>query len=238
MFSRADIPAALGREARAIAAYSAENGPLAFALSCGRDSAVMLDVMASLLPDISAHSFFTWSYYPEVLPYKARYLAAVERRYGIRVETHLDPTRAKGKQADFVKGFMESHGCRLCLFGHHMDESLQRRGLLKSLADGIDPKNGWAYPLRSFTKPKVRAWAKNRRLPLSPEYGMGLAHDFHEHRGNAAHFLRHYIGEADYQAAIRQDPNIEVDYVRALRDPKVKALAASDPLFQRRAADG
>lgn len=224
-----NIPA----EARAIASYSAEHGRLAFALSCGRDSAVMLDAMAMVLPSIGDHAFFTWTYYPEMLPYKARYIGALEKRYGVKIEVHLDPSRNGGKQADFVRNFRESHGCCLCLFGHHMDESIQRRGILKSLTDGIDKKTLWAYPLRSLNKPKIRAWAKVRKVPLSPEYKMGLAHDFHEHRGAAAHFLRHFIGEADYQCAVRQDPNIEIDYLRTVNKPGFLEAMGNDPALKR-----
>lgn len=214
------LKAKIYAEARAIAAFG---GRLAFAVSGGRDSAVMVDLMSRLLPDMSAHRFFFWSYYPEVLPYKARYLSALERRYGIRIETRLDPQRCKGKQADFVRDFLDENGCALCLFGYKMDDSLQRRGMLKRLSDGIDRERRWAYPLRSFTKRTVRGYATTRNVPLALEYRLGLKHDLHEHRGPAAHFLRRYVGEEDYQCAVRQEPAIEIDFVRTANDPEFLA---------------
>lgn len=216
-----DLSSGLGAkcfsEAKAIAAFG---GRLAFAVSCGRDSAVMVDLMSRILPDISQHRFFFWSYYPKVLPYKARYLAVLEKRYGISIDVHLDPQRYKGKQANFVREYLEKNGCSLALFGYHMDDSLQRRGMLKALSDGIDYARKWAYPLRSFTKRTVRGYVNSRHVPLSLEYQLGLKHDFHEHRGPAAHFLRHYVGEEDYRLAVEQEPAVEIDYVRTVNDPE------------------
>lgn len=218
------LSAKMFAEARAVAAFG---GRLAFAVSGGRDSAVMVDLMSRLLPDMSAHRFFFWTYYPRVLPYKARYLSVLERRYGIRIETRMDPQRCGGKQADFVRDFLEANGCSLCLFGYHMDDSLQRRGMLKRFADGIDRVRRWAYPLRSMTKRTVRGYAASRDVPLALEYRLGLKHDLHEHRGPAAHFLRRYVGEEDYRAAVEQDPAVEIDYVRTVNDPAFLARLAS-----------
>ena len=39
-----------------------------------------------------------------------------------------------------------------------------------------------------------------------------------EHRGVNSFYLRHFIGEADYQAAIRQVPEVEIDYTRVIND--------------------
>ena len=206
----------LMHEAKAIAAFG---GRLAFAVSTGRDSAVMLHVMSRLV-DIKKQAFFFWSHYPEVLPYHRRYIETVERKYGISIETHTWPEMYGGDQHKFTLDFMERNGCSLCLFGYRMDESLQRRGMLNRFADGIDRDRRWAYPLRSFTKPKVKAYAKAYRVPLNIEYCMGLDRDMGNHRGIRAYYLRHFIGEEDYQCAIRQDRNVEVDYVRITSDPE------------------
>lgn len=203
------------REAQSIAAFG---GRLAFAVSTGRDSAVMLHLM-SRFTNLKKHAFFHWSTYPELLPYHRRYIETVEKKYGISIETRLWPEKYKEKQHDFTLEFMERNGCALCLFGYRMDESLQRRGMLKELEDGIDRARLWAYPLRSFTKPKIRAYSKAYRLPLNIEYNIGLDHDMNNHRGINSFYLRHFIGEEDYQAAIRQSPAVEVDYVRITSDP-------------------
>lgn len=203
-------------EAKSIAAFG---GRLAFAVSTGRDSAVMLHLM-SRFTDLKRHAFFHWSHYPEMLPYQRRYIETVERKYGIRIEIRLWP-RTDGKEMKaFTDLFMEKNGCSLCLFAYRMDESLQRRGMLKKFTDGIDYERRWAYPLRSFTKPKVREYAKAYRVPLNIEYAMGMSQDMGNHRGIHAFYLRHFVSEEDYQCAIRQDPSIEIDYVRITSDPE------------------
>lgn len=203
-------------EAKAIASFG---GRLAFAVSTGRDSAVMLHVMSKFV-DLKKQAFFHWSVYGEIIPYQKRYMELIERKYGITIEMRLTPKLVKQDQQGFVTDFLENNGCSLCLFGYRMDESLQRRGMLKAFTDGIDAKRRWAYPLRSWTKPKVRAYAKANRVPLNIEYALGLERDMGDHRGIRAFFLRHYIGEEDYQCAIRQDPAVEIDYVRITNDPE------------------
>ena len=137
---------------------------------------------------------------------------------------HLSPILTKTKQMPFVVDFMDKHQCSLALFGYRMDESLQRRGMLKKFTDGIDYVRKWAYPMRSFTRKTIRGYVNSNKIPLSPEYNAGFNHDFPEHRGMASMILRHFISEEDYQAAVAQDPNIERDYVRAINDPENRKL--------------
>ena len=201
-------------EARAIANYG---GRLAFAVSLGRDSSVMLHLMKRFT-DLKNHFFFYWSQYPEVLPYQEKYLKLLEHTHGININVFIWPELLKVKQADAVREILEKRGCSLCCFGYRMDESLQRRGMLNKLTDGIDHARKWAYPLRSFTKRTVRGYAEANRVPLNIEYRIGLTHDMLSHRGVNAMILRHFVSESDYQAAIRQDRNVEIDYERLIND--------------------
>lgn len=212
----ASLDAKYFHEAKSIASFG---GRLCFAVSLGRDCACMLDIM-SHLTDMKKHAYFTWSFYPKLLPYQARYVAMLEKRYGINIEIHLNPQLTKTKQMDFVVDFMDKHQCSLALFGYRMDESLQRRGMLKKFTDGIDYQRKWAYPMRSFTRKTIRGYVKSNRIPLNPEYNFGVEHDYQEHRGDRAFMLRHFISEEDYQAAISMDPNVEIDYVRAASKPE------------------
>lgn len=189
----------------------------------GRDSAVMLSLM-SKLTDLGRHKFFFWSRFPEMLPYQRRYMSMLERRYGITIDIRLWPEMCGKKQGEAVKEYMEQNGCSLCCFGYRMEESLQRRGMLKALENGIDEKRHWAYPLRSFTKPKIRAYVRANRIPLAPEYNFGLKRDLNDFRSMNAVYLRDVIGEEDYQAAIRQDPAIEIDYMRCTRNDAEKIV--------------
>lgn len=179
----------------------------------------MLHVM-SRLTDLKRHKFFFWSHYPEVLPYQKRYLDIVELKYGISIDFRLWPDLTRTSQKNFTDAYLDGNGCGFCLFGFRMDESLQRRGMLKKFDDGMDKERRWAYPLRSWTKPKVRAYAKAFRVPLNIEYCMGMDHDMGNHRGMRAYYLRHFIGEEDYQCAVRQDRNVEIDYIRITNDPE------------------
>jgi hypothetical protein len=153
-----------------------------------------------------------------LLPYQERYIKILELTYGVKINVLIWPELLKEKQADAVRKILDKHGCALCCFGYRMDESLQRRGMLNALENGIDYKRRWAYPLRSFTKRTVRGYADANRIPLNIEYRIGLTHDMLSHRGVNAIILRHFVSEKDYQAAIRQDRNVEVDYERLIND--------------------
>lgn len=216
----ANLNARIFNEAKAIAALGCR---FAFAMSLGRDSAVMLHVM-SQLTDISTHRFFTWTHLPKLLPYQVRYLEQVEDRYGISVDVHVKPDDIGSTQAAFASEYMAENACDFALFGYRMDESLQRRGMLNKFADGIDHVRRWAYPLRSFTKRTVRAYAKSEHVPLSVEYSFGMDHEMFTFRGPNSFRLRHYISEEDYRAAVAMDPDIEIDYVRTCMSPEVQEL--------------
>ncbi len=212
-------------EAKCIAAFG---GRFAFGVSLGRDFAVLIHIM-SHLTDLSKHAFFHWSKYPKLLPYQARYLDSLEKRYGFKSEIQIWPECKGMKQPDCISEFMERNGCSLCIQGMRMDESLQRRGMLKGFTDGIDYQRKYGYPLRRWTAKTIRGYVTANRIPLSIEYSLGYKHDFQDHRGARAYVLRHQISEEDYQAAIAQDPNVEIDYVRAANNPE---LIYGKDLFQ------
>lgn len=204
-------------EAKCIANFG---GRLAFGVSLGRDFAVVLHVM-NKLTNLKEHAFFYWSKYPKMLPYQERYLNLIEKMYGFKAEVQIWPECKGLKQPAVISEFMERNGCSLCVQGFRMDESLQRRGMLKSLTDGIDYQRKYGYPLRRWTAKTIRGYVTANKIPLSIEYSLGYKHDFQDHRGARAYVLRHQISEEDYQAAIAQDPNVEIDYVRAANDERI-----------------
>ena len=146
-------------EAKCIADFG---GRFAFGVSLGRDFAVVLHVM-SQLTDMKRHAFFHWTKYPRLLPYQARYLALLEKMYGFKAEIQIWPECKKAKQQDVIREFMERNGCSLYIQGFRMDESLQRRGMLKKLTDGIDYVRHYGYPLRSWTSKTVRGYCTANR---------------------------------------------------------------------------
>lgn len=185
---------------------------LAFAFSLGRDSAVMLHMMASLI-DFKNHSFFHWTPYKIVLPYHLRYIKIIEKKYKIKINIYQRPESLKVSQTEFREAYLAENKCDLMVMGCRMDESLQRRGMLKHIESGVDSKTHIAYPLRSMTQKKIKAYVSTNRLILQPEYSFGIR-DMADFRGGRSWVLRHCISEEDYQCAIKQDVNVEIDYVR------------------------
>lgn len=189
---------------------------LLFGVSLGRDTAAMLHLMSTRVK-FKDHAFVHWTPYLEMLPYQARLLNAIQVRYGIKVDVRPDPRSwlMKGIRsiADERDACIDKYGADFMCVGYRMDESLQRRGMLKRHTTGMDPKVREAYPLRSWTRPIMSKYIESNRIQLAPEYSYGLR-DCRNHRGMRAVWLREIIGEADFRAAVEQDPQVEIDYVR------------------------
>lgn len=201
---------------------------VSFALSCGKDSAVMLDIASRFL-DLSRHNFFYFTFYPVVLPYKARYLQRLERKYGIRIDIHEQPVKSGLKQSEAFARIREACGAELTGIGYKIYDSLQRRAILKGHEDGINEKCRFFCPMRDWTNRQIKAYAKAHALQLAPEYSFGATREMDEFSGMRAVVLRHLISEEDYQCAKAQDPRIEVDYERFKDDPECKALTERLP---------
>lgn len=209
---------------RCFKAFRDDPRKVSFALSCGKDSAVMLDIASKFL-DLKQHKFFYMTSYAEVLPYKRKYLANIERKYNISIQIHCDPINSGFKQAPAFRKFMEQDGTELIGIGYKIYDSLQRRAILKgSEENGLALNFPFFAPLRDWKNKQVLAYAKSHKLALSPEYSFGAKREFDEFCGMRAVVLRHMISEEDYQCAIRQDPRVEVDYERFKDDPECIAL--------------
>jgi len=107
---------------------------LLFGISLGRDSSCMLELMHKRVK-LQEHHFVHYSPYLTMLPYQAKQLSMLERRYGISVDVRPDPrsTLVIGLRsvAEDRDAMLEEHKCGLMVLGYRMDESLQRRGMLK-----------------------------------------------------------------------------------------------------------
>ena len=189
-------------------------GRLLFMVSLGRDTACFLDLF-SKRTTLARHAFVHYTAYETMLPYQARHLAYLEKRYKISVDVRPDPRSIAFGLAGVAEErdmLLEKYGCMYQVLGYRMDESLQRRGMLKRFSDGMDDKTRECYPLRSWTSRITDAYVRTNHVLLAPEYSYGFR-DSRNHRGQKALLLR-AISEEDYLAAIAQDPQIEVDYVR------------------------
>lgn len=213
---------------RCFEAFREDPRKVSFAISCGKDSAVMLDIASKYL-DLKKHAFFYMTFYSEVLPFKRKYIASIERKYGITVNIHENPARFGMKQSDLFRKVMEQDGSQLIGIGYKIYDSLQRRAILKgSEENGLALNFPFFAPLRDWKNSQVMAYAKSRKLNLSPEYSFGCHGELDEFCGMRSVILRHMISEEDYQCAIRQDPRVEVDYERFKDDPECVHLTKRD----------
>lgn len=196
---------------------------LLFGVSLGRDTACMLHLFATQAKRVnpnfkmSDHAFLHWSPYLEMLPYQARHLQFIRDQYKIDIDVRPDPTGwlMKGitkiaQERDHVIDLFKADF--MCV-GYRMDESLQRRGMLKRHENGMDPKVREAYPLRTWTSRIIDSYVRTNKIRLAPEYAYGLR-DCRDHRGIRSVWLRDVIGETDFKSACAQDPQIEIDYIR------------------------
>lgn len=204
--------------------FAKSQRPVSFAISCGKDSAVMLDLVARFL-DVGMHRFFFFSAYPQVLPFRARYLQALERRYGISIDVRFQPSALGLRQAPAFERIRKENGTELVGLGYKIYDSLQRRAILKDSPDGIVEKPHFFCPLRDWTNRQVMAYAKGRKLVLAPDYSLGCRNEIDDFCGPRAVVLRHLVSEEDFQCAARQDKRILIDYERFKDHPECRALA-------------
>ena len=204
--------------------FAKSQKPVSFAISCGKDSAVMLDLVARFL-GVAMHRFFYFSSYPQVLPFRARYLQALERKYRISVEIRYQPRSMGLRQAPAFERIRQEHGTDYVGLGYKIYDSLQRRAILKDSPDGIVERARLFCPLRDWTNRQAMAYAKGRKLVLAPDYSMGCQCELDDFCGPRAVVLRHLISEEDFQCAARQDKRIQIDYERFKDHPEYRELA-------------
>lgn len=209
---------------------------VSFGISCGKDSAVMLELVREFL-GTEKHSFFFLSHFETVLPFKKRYLNALERRYGIKVDVFTAPEKLGLRQAPALKRIRDGHGAELTGMGYKIYDSLQRRAILKGHDDGIVPNSAFFCPLRDWTNRQCLAYARSHRLVLSPEYSLGCQREMADFFGPRSVVLRHLISEEDFQCAASQDKRILIDYERFKDDPELRYITERVPRAHSALAD-
>lgn len=191
---------------------------LLFGVSLGRDCACMLHLFFNKYKiDPKEHSFVHYIVYDEMLPYQQKQLEALEKLYGFTCMIRPDPysylkkVRSVADERDML---LSLTGAEYWVTAIRMDESLQRRGMMKRYADGINNDMKEAYPLRSWTRRIRDNYVKVNNIHLAPEYAFGLHDCRGTHRGMLAVWLRHEIGEEEFKLAVKFDPQVMIDYVR------------------------
>ena len=186
----------------------------------------MLDIASRFL-DLRKHHFFFLTPYPEVLPYKRRYLQSLERQYGIAIDVFDDPASEGLPTRIAYERALEMQGTDLIGLGYHRCDSLQRRAICKKADEkGIVDSCRFFLPLIDWKPKQCFAYLKSRRLNVSPEYSLGANREFSVFTGIRACVLRHLISEEDFQCAARQDIRVKIDYERWIISDEWKKLVA------------
>ena len=186
--------------------------------SRGRDSLVQAHVLLSFVP-IEYLTFCHQYTYPD-LHYQLHHLEMCEQFFHVKIErvpsneqgifTHGKLVESASEERDRL---LEQFGCDLAAYGLRMDETLGRRNRLKRFQDGINEKDRECYPIKSWTAPVIRAYAKKFKLPLAEEYAWGF-HDLGARIvGEGAKWLLEQH-PADFVRASALDPLLLSEYTR------------------------
>lgn len=157
------------------------------AVSRGKDSLALLDLACRHFSRVEAFCMHVVA----GLSFVENYLAYLERRYHVTIDrvphwwlshafrqgTYRPLTRSCPKITirDVQEAQRRRTGLHWFLSGEKACDSLQRRGMLNSMAGGkfmpaIDDRAGVCYPLAWWTDRQVYAYLKTRQIPLPADY--------------------------------------------------------------------
>lgn len=196
------------------------------AFSGGKDSWAILELAHRVFGKGNVHVYNLYIV-PE-LECELRELRKAERRYGVTIRRqphpgiqtalstgHLQPLptafRRKLHHADIYELVRDITKSDWLIFGHRMDESLQRRGMIKSSA-GLMVKLRKAYPLWNWKAADVFHFLRSAKIPAPEQYteddttGMTLG-------PNSLLYLKANYPE-DYRKVIQMFPLGEAQFLR------------------------
>lgn len=194
--------------------------------SGGKDSWVTLDLACRVWGPKNVNCYNLYIV-PE-LECELREFRKVERKYGIHVRRlphpglqaalksgHLQPVptsfKRKMQHLDLYRFVRNVTASEWILFGHRMDESLQRRGMIRK-SRGVITHLQKAYPLWNWTSPDVYHYLKASGIPAPEQYtesdttGFSLA-------PNSLLYIREKYPE-DYKKVLELFPFAEVQFLR------------------------
>ena len=195
--------------------------------STGCDSTVMLDLFARHAPKSIGKVIFM--YFCPGLSYEERILTYYEKRYKIEITRMAHPDCAylvndrshkrKVKMSGFEK-VVRAEGAAWIAYGFRKDESLQRRGQLSLAPDGIDWKYLKLFPIGEWAARHTRAYVKQNKLLLPPEYKLGYR-DLNVFKGDSLVYIyRNY--PQDYERIVAMYPDTAGELMRAMEGIGVK----------------
>lgn len=218
----ASIPSTLAMLNRILAA----SPTCIVAWSGGKDSWACLELAHRVFGSGNVHVYNL--YLVPGLECELREIRKAERRYGVTVRRlphpaihaalaagHLQPLptgfRRTLHHADIYELVRNVTGSDWIIFGHRMDESLQRRGMLKA-SNGTMESLRKAYPLWNWHAADVFHFLKSSKIPAPEQYteddttGMTLG-------ANSLLYLRREY-PADYAKVIAMFPLAEAQFLR------------------------
>lgn len=159
---------------------------VAVSYSGGKDSIAVLDLCSQVFPKVSAW----FQYIVEGLEVEEVNLRFAEKRYGIEILRLPSPALIKMMRVgyympkpinfrrnwtfqDVIKTVRSTTGASLLAFGHRMDESLQRRGMLSEMEPypEYSERLQKLYPLARWNSKGVYAYMRSRKIPIPENLG-------------------------------------------------------------------
>jgi len=190
--------------------------------SSGKDSIAMLDLFQRFLPSRFTPVFL---YFVRGLEFQERVLRYYEGRFSIAIQRrpHWDianydrvarnQKQRALKERDIAAHIREETGLSWLAYGYRTDESMQRRGQLRTFAPTfIDHKFKKLYPLGAWSRHHVESYVKDRRLLLPAEYAHGYR-NIDQFKGPAVLWIKNSYPD-DWARIIARFPAVEAEAVR------------------------
>ncbi len=189
--------------------------------STGKDSTVMLDLMMSYMPNQVTVVFL---YFVKGLSFKDRLLRYYEKRFMITIHQHPHPDVAAMQRLNSLQPVKRTTNAHLeaylrdqydipwLAYAYRKSESLERRGMLAHLDNGIDWKYKKLYPIGEWSEKGVIRHIKAKRLPLPEEYSFGFR-DINSFKGEPLLWIYRNHRE-DYERIIEQYPMVEAEMLK------------------------
>ncbi|MFA6258786.1 MAG: phosphoadenosine phosphosulfate reductase family protein [Candidatus Paceibacterota bacterium] len=190
--------------------------------STGKDATAMLNLFHRFMPGRFKTVFL---YFFKGLSIRERMIAYYERRYKIKIDQYPQfdvsslysqasiTNQKKIKMKDVENFIRDKYNLPFLAYGYRKDESLERRGMLAHIDDGIEWKYKKLYPLADWSAKDVFNYLKHEKLPLPPDYPFGFR-DINTFKGDALLWLVENYPE-DYEMIKAQYPLIEAELIRA-----------------------
>lgn len=187
-------------------------------LSLGSDSVATLDLVATRFKKRLV--MYHWYIY-KGLSFREKLLRYYESRYDIPIiqlphHESFMLYKLKGPRLHLATQYAlmrRNTGMEWIVSGVKKSDSIQRRGMLLHLPNGIDSHNKKMYPITEWKRSEVYAYNKQQKLPVSPEYNDGW-HDLNFFKGRGLLWLYDNYPE-DYERIRAEYPDIEGELVRA-----------------------